>query len=70
MLKHKTCPTCGSKRIKLVRRTLVRTVNGQTFKVPNVQFHHCPDCGEEVFSPQAVSKIQAHSPAFASAKAC
>ncbi|MCY2951396.1 MAG: YgiT-type zinc finger protein [Planctomycetota bacterium] len=65
MLKHKTCPTCGSKRIKLVRRTLTRSSHGQIYKVPNVQFHACPDCGEHVYSPEAVSKIQAHSPAFA-----
>jgi len=48
MLKHKFCPTCGSKRIKLVRRTLTRSYNGQAYKVPNVQFHECPDCREHV----------------------
>jgi YgiT-type zinc finger domain-containing protein len=68
MIRHKTCPTCGSKRIRLVRRDLTRTFRGQSYKVPRVQFHQCPDCGEEIYSPEAVRKIQAHSPAFVVAK--
>jgi hypothetical protein len=39
MLKITTCPTCGSKKIKLVRRDLQRTVRGQSYVVPDLEFH-------------------------------
>ena len=70
MVHHKNCPTCGSARIRRVRRTITRTFKGKTYKVPGVEFHECLKCGEEIFSPEAVRKIQAHSPAFMSTKLC
>lgn len=60
----KSCPTCGSARIKRVCRTLRRVYNGRPYAVPNVEFYACPDCGENLFDPEATDKIQAHSPAF------
>ena len=65
MVKHKVCPTCGSDRIRRVRKSVTRTLDGTTYKVPRVEFHECPECGEAIFSPEAVRKIEAHSPAFA-----
>ena len=62
MINHKTCPTCGSERIRKVRRTVKRTSRGKSFTVPNLTFHECPDCGEEVYSPAAMEKIEAHRP--------
>jgi len=58
MLDLNTCPTCGSRRIKRVRRTLTRTSRGSEYTVPNLVFHECPDCGEQVFSPEAMEKIE------------
>jgi YgiT-type zinc finger domain-containing protein len=65
MLILKTCPTCGSRKIKRVRRTLRRVFQGRAYVVPNVEFHVYPDCGENLFDSAATDKIQAHSPAFA-----
>jgi YgiT-type zinc finger domain-containing protein len=64
----KTCPTCDSTRIRRVRRTLKRSYEGHAYSVPSVEFHHCPDCGEELFDSAAIEKIQSRSPAFAAAK--
>ncbi len=62
------CPTCGSKKIKRVRRKITREYKGEKYSVPAVQFHECPDCGERVFSPDAVRKILSYSPANAEKK--
>jgi YgiT-type zinc finger domain-containing protein len=62
MIDHKTCPTCGNRRIRRVRRTVTRTSRGKEFKVPNLTFHECPDCGEQVYSPEAMEKIAANRP--------
>ena len=61
----KTCPLCGSSRIKRLRRTLSRSYRGRNYTVPNVQYFACPDCGERLYDAAAIDKIQAHSPAFA-----
>ena len=59
-----TCPSCGSKRIKRVRRNVTRKFEGQQYTVPNLEYHECADCGEEVYDRDAMREIQAHSPAF------
>ncbi|MEW6357290.1 MAG: type II toxin-antitoxin system MqsA family antitoxin [Planctomycetota bacterium] len=58
------CPSCGSRRIKKVRRKWTGTFQGRTYVVPSLQFHECPDCGEKVYDREAMRKIEAHSPAF------
>jgi YgiT-type zinc finger domain-containing protein len=62
MINLKTCPTCGSRRIRKVRRTLTRNSRGKSFTVPGLMFHECGNCGEQVFSPEAMDKIAAHRP--------
>ena len=69
MIKITICPSCGSKRIKKVRRNLARDFRGQTYVVPDLEFHECPNCGEKIYDREAMRKIEAHSPAFAKAKA-
>lgn len=59
-----TCPTCGSKRIKSVRRNLTRKFEGREYTVPNLEYYECPDCGEKVYDREAMRQIEAHSPAF------
>ena len=59
------CPTCGSKQIKRVRRTLRRTFKGKPYTVPNLVFYACPDCGEKLYDHTAMQKIEAHSRAYA-----
>jgi len=69
MIKITFCPTCGSKKIKKVRRNLTRNFLGQTYVVPDLEFHECPDCGERLYDAQAMRKIEAHSPAFSKHRA-
>ena len=60
----KICPTCGSEKIKRVVRDVTRQYKGQTYTVPKVAFHDCPNCGEKVYDREAMQKIEAHSPAY------
>ena len=64
MIKITVCPTCGSRKIRKVRKNMTRELRGEAYTVPNVEFYECPDCGEHVFDPQASRKIDAHSPAY------
>jgi YgiT-type zinc finger domain-containing protein len=68
-LEIRSCPTCGSRKIRRVRRGLTRTYRGRTYTVPSVAIHECPDCGERLFDRVAMRKIEARSPAFRKAKA-
>lgn len=61
------CPTCGSNKIRKVQRNWTGEYQGQTYTVPSVEFFECPVCGEKVYDPDAMRRIEAHSPAFAHA---
>ena len=65
MIEITICPTCGSNKIKKVRRNLIGQFQDQTYKVPALQFHECPDFGEKIYDRQAMRKIEFYSPAFA-----
>ncbi len=69
MRKITKCPTCGSDKLKAVRRNFTREFEGQRYMVPNLEFHECPDCGERLFDRDAMRKIEAHSPAYAKSHA-
>jgi YgiT-type zinc finger domain-containing protein len=60
MLHIRTCPTCGSKRIRLVRRNMTRTFLGETYRVPSVPIHECPDCGEKLYGREAMHKLESY----------
>ncbi len=64
ILHIKTCPTCGSNKIKRVVRDITRKYKGQTYTVPKVAFYDCPNCNEKVYDHEAMLKIRAHSPAY------
>ncbi len=64
-LKLTNCPTCGSEKIKQIRRNFQDAVHGQSYVVPNLEFHECPDCDEQVFDQAAMRKIESYSPTFA-----
>jgi len=68
-LQIKSCPTCGSKKIKLVCKEITNTFKGQTYTVPAVEYYECPSCGEHVYDREAMRKIESYSPAFAHKRA-
>jgi YgiT-type zinc finger domain-containing protein len=59
-----TCPSCGSEKIKSVRRNATGRVEGKEYTVPDLEYYECPDCGEKIYDCEAMRQIQAHSPAF------
>ena len=63
-LKINTCPSCGGKKIKSVRRNWTSDFNGKEYMVPNLEYYECPDCGEKVYDRDAMRHIETHSPAF------
>ena len=59
------CPSCGSRKIRRVRKDLHCEYRGQKkYDVPQVEFYACPDCKERVFSPEAMRAIYEVSPAY------
>ena len=60
-----TCPTCGSTGIRVVQADWSDTYAGKRYVVRNLRYLHCPRCGEKVYGPSAMRRIQAASPAFA-----
>ena len=66
LIKIKTCPTCGSNRIKLVHRNWRGEHKGHAYSVRALEYYECPDCGEKIYDREAMRKIEACSPAFPS----
>ncbi|MBI4527145.1 MAG: YgiT-type zinc finger protein [Deltaproteobacteria bacterium] len=64
MLKITRCPSCGSGKIKTVRRNWIGSFKGKRYTVPCLRYYECPDCGEKVYDRDAMREIEGHSPAF------
>jgi YgiT-type zinc finger domain-containing protein len=64
MIKITTCPSCNSKKVRKVRRDWSGQFKGQVYRVPNLEYYECPDCGERVYDREAMRRIEEHSPAF------
>ncbi len=62
------CPTCGSTKIRRVRKTVRRVHAGRTYLVPDLAFWECPACGERVYDRDALRQIEARSPAYHKAR--
>lgn len=62
------CPTCGSDKIAEVCRDVTKTVNGQTYTVPALEFFECPNCGEKIYDREAMRRIEAYSPSYSKKK--
>ena len=60
----KSCPNCGSRKIRKVRRDWESEFEGKRYTVEGLDFYECPVCGEHVFDREAMRKIEAASPAF------
>ena len=68
-LQIRHCPTCGSAKIRRVRRRVTRAFRGHTYTVPSLSFHECPDCGERLYDRRAMRQIEGRSPAYRRVKA-
>jgi len=42
------CPTCGSRKIRTIKKDLEFTHRGQKIIVPQVECEECPNCGEVI----------------------
>jgi len=62
ILKIKTCPTCGSHKIHIVRRDYRGNFQGKPYVARGVRFHECPSCGEKLFGPEAMKRIEEARP--------
>jgi YgiT-type zinc finger domain-containing protein len=67
MVNIKTCPSCGSRKIKKVQRKWTGEYKGRVYSVEKLEFHECPDCHEQVYDPEAMRAIEAKSPAYTKA---
>ncbi len=57
-IKIKECPTCGSSRIRAVKKTVQGERCGEPYSVSGVEFYECPVCGERVYDREAIRKVQ------------
>jgi YgiT-type zinc finger domain-containing protein len=57
-LRH--CPTCGSSRIHTIRSDYKTRVRGEEVVVPKLEREECPVCGEILFGPQAMRRIESY----------
>ncbi|MBN2580163.1 MAG: YgiT-type zinc finger protein [Pirellulales bacterium] len=64
MFQITTCPTCGSDRIRKVRKDWQGEYEGRKFAVINLEFFECPACGEKLYDRETMRRIEARSPAF------
>ncbi len=55
----KKCPSCGSRKIKLVEGDYFTTARGKQIVIPNVRRHECSACGEILLDYEAVKQIEA-----------
>lgn len=55
----KKCPTCGSRKIRVVCSDYKTTVQGRTVTVPDLEREECPNCGEVLFDCAAMERLEA-----------
>jgi YgiT-type zinc finger domain-containing protein len=60
----KTCPTCGSPKIKKVKKDWEGEYQGKKYSVPSLSFYECPNCGERVYDRDSMHRIEEKSPAL------
>jgi len=61
--KHlRSCPTCHGTSIRLVRGKYSTRVRGEPVTVDDLEREECPDCGEVLFGPEAMRRLEAFWP--------
>lgn len=63
----KRCPTCGSTKIRKVKRDWRGQYHGRSYSVASLSFFECPACGERVYDRKAMHRIEEKSPALGKA---
>ena len=58
------CPSCGSTTIRTVKGDWSGSYHGKRYVVKDLRYFQCPRCGEKVYDPSAMRRIQGASPAF------
>ena len=58
------CPSCGSTTIRAVKGDWSGSYRGKRYVVKDLRYFQCPRCGEKVYDPSAMRRIQAVSPGF------
>lgn len=58
------CPSCSSPRIEKICGRWSATYEGETYEVEDLEYYSCPDCGEKVYPPAAMRRIQERSPGY------
>jgi YgiT-type zinc finger domain-containing protein len=53
------CPTCGSRKLKLVRSDFKTRIQGRPATVPDLERQECPVCGEVLFDCIAMERLEA-----------
>ncbi len=59
------CPSCGSSAIRNVKGNWNRKFRGKSYTVRSLEYFVCPKCREKIYPPEAMRRIQQHSPAYA-----
>jgi YgiT-type zinc finger domain-containing protein len=60
--KIKSCPNCGSDRIREQKQDVESKRGGVSFTAHEITVEACPVCGERFFSPSALEQIDAQRP--------
>jgi YgiT-type zinc finger domain-containing protein len=58
------CPSCGGTTIRAISGDWSGSFKGKSYVVKGLRYFHCPRCGETVYDPEAMRRIEATSPAF------
>ncbi len=58
------CPTCGSRKIKKVKKNWSGEFEGKKYTVSSLIYYECPDCDEKVYDRNAMRRIQKKSPSI------
>jgi len=54
MKKITTCPSCGSGKIKKIKKNWKGEYQRQKYTVHRLEYHECPSCGEKVYDREAI----------------
>ena len=54
----RTCPTCGSRKIRRQKTDVTFKVKGRRKVVKNLELEVCPACGEKLFDSEASRQVE------------